>query len=133
MARRVLDTNILAGYWSLRRKGLPHAEIGDEQARSWGRDLVRSQGTNAILTPIYVEYVAGQSNARAVELARVYLGEFERLDRGRITEQDWEQAIQVAQRVLPDGSRRQLGDCLIRALCKRLHLDVATGDRRFPR
>jgi len=67
-----------------------------------------------------------------MKLARTFLGEFDIVDEGRILPDDWEVAKQIAQRVLRDRSPRQLGDCIIRAICKRLHLDVFTADRRFP-
>lgn len=132
MPRRVLDTNILINHWGDRRRGAPHAEVRDADARQWGHDLIRLQGTNAILTPIHIEYLAGQRSARAVDLARTFLAAFEVVDHGRIIEQDWQNAARIAQRVPPDGSRRQMADCLIRAVCDRLHLDVFTADNRFP-
>jgi hypothetical protein len=65
-------------------------------------------------------------------LARLYLAEFQVLDGGRISEQDWINAQRLAQRVPPDGSRRQMADYLIRAICDRLHHDVFTANNRFP-
>jgi predicted nucleic acid-binding protein len=67
-----------------------------------------------------------------MKLARAYLGEFEIVDAGRILPADWKVAKQIAHRILRDRSPRQLGDCIIRAICNRLHLEVLTADRRFP-
>jgi predicted nucleic acid-binding protein len=132
MPRRVLDTNILINHWGDQRRGLANARVTVQQARTWAKTLVGLQQTNLILTPIYIEYVAGKGTAHEVRLARAYLDQFNLADDGRITAQDWEEAKRIVQRVLPDRSPRQLGDCLIRAICNRLHLDILTADKRFP-
>jgi predicted nucleic acid-binding protein len=38
----------------------------------------------------------------------------------------------LVRRVPPDGSRRQMGDCLIRAIADRLNAEVLTRDAGFP-
>jgi predicted nucleic acid-binding protein len=128
----VLDTNILINFWIKKIKGKRLADLTRSDAARLARELIKLHGTNAILTPIYIEYVCGEGHAHAVTLARAYLQAFDLVDEGRILEQDWEEAKRIAHRVLPDNSPRQMGDCLIRAICKRLHLEILTADRRFP-
>jgi predicted nucleic acid-binding protein len=132
MPRRVLDTNILINHWGDACDRHRPRPVTQHLARQWGRALVRLRETDAILTPIYLEYICGQQSRDRVILARAYLSIFDIVDGGSILEQDWEKARRLAERVLPDRSPRQLGDCLVRAICTRLRLDVATVDRRFP-
>ena len=133
MPRRVLDTNILINFWGDKRRAAPRGRaVTVEDARQWAKELIKLYGTNAILTPIYIEYVSGKGSAREVSLARAYLEEFETLDADRIPPADWREARRIALRVRRDAGRRQLGDCIIRAICNRLNLDVLTADKRFP-
>ena len=132
MPRRVLDTNILINHWGHRRRGRPHAEIQPDDARAWATELISLQQTKAIVTPVAIEFLAGQESARAVFLAQTFLSQFDRIDQGRILPQDWADAERLARRVPVDRSRRQLGDCLIRAVCNRLGYEPVTVDRRFP-
>jgi len=132
MPRRILDTNILINFWGDQTKGRKSKDIAPRDARKWAKQLVKLQATNGVLTPIYIEYICGQSTAHETKLAREFLDEFEIVDEGKILDQDWEDAKRIAQRIFRDGKRRQLGDCLIRAICNRLRLDVLTVDRRFP-
>jgi predicted nucleic acid-binding protein len=81
--------------------------------------------------PVYIEFLAGVRNSVELQLATAYLKEFEILDNGTVEKADWSEAERVARRVPQDGRPRQLGDCLIRALAKRLRGDVATLDLRF--
>ncbi|MDB5330059.1 MAG: hypothetical protein JWP03_1210 [Phycisphaerales bacterium] len=132
MAKRALDTNILINHWLRVSKGCRPREIDARQAGRWGRELMELQRAGAILTPIYIEYVCGQGSAHEVNLARTYLKPFEIADEGHILPKDWENARKIAERVPRDGLRRQLGDCLIRAICVRLNLEFITAERRFP-
>ncbi len=77
--------------------------------------------------------VAGATNRQELRLTQAFLEEFRCIDSGRIPQQDWTEAVRLAQRVPRDGSPRQLGDCLIQAISKRLRHQVATHDARFPR
>ena len=132
MAKRVLDTNVLINHWV---KSLGARRIGDVRrahAIEWAERLRALQGSVVILTPIYIEYVCGQRNRHELELARAYLGRFEIADGGNVLKQDWEYARRLAERVPRDGLPRQLGDCLIRAVCERLHLEYVTLEIRFP-
>jgi hypothetical protein len=94
--------------------------------------LIAIHATNSLLTPIYIEYVCGQGSAHEVELARAFLSGFKIADKGQILKADWEHARRIAERVPRDGLRRQLVDCLIRALCNRLNLECFTFEKRFP-
>ena len=132
MPRRVLDSNVLINHWGFRRQRRQFEDIAEDEAREWARQLIALHTTNAIATPIYIEYLVGQPTAQAVKLAEAYLGEFDVVDRGKILEEDWKDAIRIARRVPPRGNLRQLGDCLIRAICNRLRYEVVSTDAAFP-
>jgi len=85
------------------------------------------------LTPIYIEFMAGAKSAKDIRLFRSYLSEFVILDDGKVFKTDWDVALQIAERVPPDGKPRQLGDCLIRALARRLNCEVVSKDVAFPK
>jgi predicted nucleic acid-binding protein len=133
MPRRVLDTNILISHWARggvrRRRG----QATEAVAKQWGRDLSRTFDSDAIVTPVEVEYLCGQRTGDELRLARAYLSAFDVIDGGQVLPEDWSAAKRIASRVPRDGRPRQLGDCLIRAICDRLHVDVLTAERRFPR
>jgi len=132
VGRRILDTNILINHWGERSRERRVNDTTIKHATNWARELISLQRTNTILTPVYIEYVCGKGTEYEVKLARAYLSSFTIADGGRILPQDWEQAKLIAARVNRDGSRRQMGDCLIRAICNRLHYEVFTADKRFP-
>ena len=132
MPRRVLDTNILINHWGDKLRSQRREELSETMAQQWARELIALTGAAAILTPVYLEYICGQTSATRVRLARAYLSVFEVADQGRILDDDWRRARQIAERVPRTGHRRQLGDCLIRAICDRLNLDLFTVDQRFP-
>jgi predicted nucleic acid-binding protein len=132
MPRRVLDTNILINHWGDATRGVQLRDVKRDRAARWGRELAGLQNTNLILTPIYIEFVCGNATAHELQLARAYLGAFEIADGGTIHARDWIEARRIAERVPRDGRRRQLGDCLIRAICDRLNLEVFTAEKRFP-
>jgi hypothetical protein len=132
MARRVLDSNVLINHWGFCRKRRQYEDIAADEAREWARQLIALYSTNAIVTPIYIEYLVGQPTALAVKLAEAYLDEFTVIDQGKIIDQDWDDAIRIARRIPPKGNLRQLGDCLIRAICNRLRYEVVSTDGAFP-
>jgi predicted nucleic acid-binding protein len=132
MARKVLDTNVLINFWHDKAGNTPPAAITKRRAAEWGRQLIELQGTDALLTPIYIEFVCGKGSAHEVQLAHAFLAGFEMVDGGKIRKEDWEHARRIAERVPRDGLRRQLVDCLIRAICNRLHLEFFTFEKRFP-
>jgi predicted nucleic acid-binding protein len=131
MPRKIFDTSALIRHWhdsggrSLEGKTA-------EDAQEWARQLITIHDTNAIVTPVYVEFAAGVRNSAELELTRAFLDEFDVIDRGRITVEDWQETRRLAQRVPPNGKPRHLGDCLIAAIGKRLHYEVIRFDKGFP-
>jgi predicted nucleic acid-binding protein len=116
--RRVLDTNVHIYHWGDKSRGFRLSEITVQHARKWAMDLTKIYNSNAILTPIAIEYLCGKGSRREVDIARAYLSHFEIADEGDIHAIDWVLARQISERVPREGGRRQLGDCLIRAICK---------------
>lgn len=132
MKRAILDTDVLIAHWHRCIAGSPRGK-SIAQAEDWARNLVRLYDTDAIVTPVRIEFVAGTRTAHELRLARAYLAKLRAIDGGRILAEDWTEAQRIAERVPRDGKPRQLGDCLIAAIAKRLRYDVETKDRAFPR
>jgi predicted nucleic acid-binding protein len=130
--RRLLDTSWLAQHWH-DCGGHSPGPTTTRDAERWARRLAQLRRTDAIVSPVVIEFLAGVRTERELKLARAYLSRFNVIDEGRILEQDWEQAKRLAERIPRDGKPRQLGDCLVRALAIRLRYDVDTLDRRFAR
>ena len=101
-------------------------------AVEWARRLITIHDTNAIVTPVYIEFAAGVRNSAELELTRAFLDQFDVIDGGRITVEGWQETRRLAQRIPPNGKPRQLGDCLIAAIGKRLHYEVIRFDKGFP-
>ena len=131
MRKRILDTSVLIRFWHQRRKGRPLANITVADVQGWGRELSELHDTKAIVTPVHVELLAGAMGKHELRLTRAYLAQFEALDRGTITPDDWKNVIRLAQRVPLSPKPRDLGDCLIRAIADRLNYDVLTFDQSF--
>jgi predicted nucleic acid-binding protein len=131
MAKRVLDTNVLIAHW--RGKLVGRAGVTPKRVREWAEQVIQLHQTDAIVTPVYIEMIAGVQSQRELQLTRIFLQCFACVDERRILAQDWEEAIRLAQRVPPDGKPRQLGDCLIQAIAKRLRYEVVTKDLSFPK
>src|SRR6185436_3493421 len=114
MARKIFDTSALILHW---HDCGGHSPAGKTPAQvaAWAQQLIDLHDTDAIVTPVYVEFIAGVTNSAEQELARAFLGEFRSLDEGRIPVADWNEARRLAQRVPHNGKPRQLGDCLIAA------------------
>ncbi len=129
MAKRIFDTSYLIGHW----KAFPKATRTVENMRSWFEKLIAQYGSCRIVTPVYIEMVAGVTSSSELRLTQAYLDPFEIIDEGKIPKADWDAAKSMAQRVAPTGGKRQLGDCLVRAIAKRLNCEVLTSDKRFPR
>lgn len=130
--RRILDTSMLIGHWqrSLRREP---KDLTSERVRVWARQIASLHGTRSIVTPVRLEFIAGVRSSSELDFARSFLSEFEIADDGKILEQDWRHAENLAARVPQSGKPRQLGDCLIRAIAHRLRCEVRTADKSFPR
>jgi predicted nucleic acid-binding protein len=130
MAKRLLDTSVLVSYWHHRAPDRLET-VDTRAAQVWADDLIRFQGSDLIVTPVYVEFLAGVRTSHEMRLAAAYLARFRVLDGGSIPNRDWEEAKRLAARVPRDGKPRQLGDCLIRAIANRLNCEVLAIDKRF--
>lgn len=122
----------MIGYWRRHRARL-RDDMTTQTALEWAREIIDLFGTDAILTPVWVEVVAGTQSSAELAFARLFLSHFRIADGGKIMTEDWDQAKRLAARVPPDGKRRQLGDCLIRGIAIRLRCDVHTADQSFPK
>jgi predicted nucleic acid-binding protein len=132
MAGRILDTSLLIRHWRDRAVG----SLGNwkpENAGQWSDELIAIRRADAIVSPVYVEFVAGVRSSHELLLARAYLAKFRIVDAWNVTAEDRAMARQFAERVPKDGKPRQLGDCLIRAVAERLNFDVDRIDVRFTR
>ncbi|MEX0701908.1 MAG: PIN domain-containing protein [Planctomycetales bacterium] len=123
-----MDTSILLTHWHGPRARRRTAE----EARAWAEELVRIHRTSFIVSPVYLEFVCGAQSRGELMLAEAYLSVFEVKDNWEIRPEDLRQAARIARRVPADGSRRQFGDCLIRAMANRLKCAVLSFDARFP-
>ena len=130
--RRVLDTNRLISHWCRSRRG-PLDQCTREQVRQWAHDLIEKDETNAVLTPVVLEFLCGARDSHELMLYREFLSEFEIIDRGHITDEDWKEASRYASRTPRDGKPRDFADCLIRAIADRLRYDPLTSDEGFSR
>lgn len=126
-AKRYFDTNLLIAHWKRCRK-LPLSAYSRIDASTWARKLIELHQTNVILTPVAIEFLCGTMNPHELELSRAYLEEFKILDDGKILESDWQEAKRFAAWVTRDGKRRDLADCLLKAIAQRLGHDPLTGD-----
>jgi len=78
--------------------------------------LVEAHDSNALLTPVYIEFIAGVRSNAELRLAEAYLKHFDIVDKHSILRRDWEEAERLVRRVPRNGKPRQLVDCLIRAI-----------------
>jgi predicted nucleic acid-binding protein len=130
-ARRVLDTSRLISFWS--RKTARDGRPDQSTARAWAAELVDLEGTDAIVTPVRIEFICHANSRDLLQLYEAFVDGFAVVDRGQIGPSDWENAARLARRVPRNGKPRQLGDCLIRAVATRLGYDVMTNEIDFPR
>lgn len=131
MKRIILDTSVLIRFWQQRSGGSLRA-VTPAAAADWGQELIKIHDTDAIVTPVYLEMIAGVRSQQELRLTRAYLGCFRCIDGREIPAEDWREALRLAQRVPRDSSPRGLGDCLIRAIANRLKHSVQTLDQGFP-
>jgi predicted nucleic acid-binding protein len=147
MPKRLLDSSLLISHF---RRISKLAEKGREDARVWAKRLIENKGTNAIVSPVVIEMLAGVRDSHELSLTEAFLDEFDVVDERRIPPQDWVLAGIIAKRVLkydrqvPRRSRRRdreqnprtqardLGDCLIAAIALRLNYTVLSDDRGIP-
>jgi predicted nucleic acid-binding protein len=128
MARRkILDTHVLIHHWH----SFPAKKRTANDCKAHAEELIEFQGTNLIVSPVLVEFLAGASRDD-LDFRKAYLEPFEILDEGYIPLADWEEAKRFAQWVRI-GRDRKLGDCLIEAIARRLNGDIVSSDRDFSR
>ena len=132
MAGRILDTSLLIRHWRNRAVG-PLNQWKAADAGEWGDELIELRRADAIVSPVYLEFIAGVRSSHELQLAKAYLAEFRIVDAWNVLAADWVLARRFAERVPKDGKPRQLGDCLIRAVAERLNFDVDRIDLRFTR
>src|SRR5271165_2478850 len=116
MSRRILDTNLLIEHWRTclkRSKRRRLSQISESDVKAWAQDLVDLEDSNAVVTPILLEFLCGVRDETEMKLARAFLKVFNVIDRGRILDEDWQDARRIAERVPPTGASRDFGDCLI--------------------
>lgn len=130
--RRVLDTSILVSFWR-RRLHTYGGPITKEIVQGWARELQDERDTDAIATPVTIEFLAGARSGKELNHFRNLLNCFQEIDRRNISNKDWQTTQHLAERVPRDGKPRHLGDCLVAALAKRLKYDVISTDQGFPR
>jgi predicted nucleic acid-binding protein len=128
---KVFDTSMLIWAWRTSRGGL-RGPVDAGVAEEWARRLIDLYRTDAIVTPVRIEFAAGARDAAESKVFRAYLAMFQNIDGGRILPEDWAEALRLAEWIPHDGRPRQLGDCLIRAIARRLKCDVLTRDTGFP-
>lgn len=131
MSRMILDTSYLIAFW--KRKLQSSAAPSLANARAWAIELCELQGTNAIVSPVYVEFVCGARTSGETRLFESFLSAFRLLDAWEIRRSDWDEALRIARRVPQNGRPRQAIDCLVRAMANRLGCTVLTLDVGFPR
>jgi predicted nucleic acid-binding protein len=107
MRKRVLDTNVLIEHWR-HCGGHTGGDKTAADAIQWAKELIDRFDAGAVVTPVCVEFLAGVTSSRELELARAYLSQFRVIDQARIPAQDWEEARRLAERVPRDGKPRQL-------------------------
>jgi predicted nucleic acid-binding protein len=95
--------------------------------------LAELRDSSHIIEPVAIEFLAGICGREEMEAAEAYVGSFSIPPNGDVRPEDWRTARDVARRVPTDGKPLPLGDCLIRAVAKRVNFDVDTFDQRFPR
>ena len=146
MPKSLLDSNILLEHF--RRMPDKNAK-GADDAKTWADLLIKNRGTNAIVSPVEIEVLAGTRDPHDLELTEAFLSRFEVVDGQRTLPEDWEMAKRFAKRVVkldrqvprqhrrrdrqdnPGTPARQLGDCLISAIARRLNYSLITADKRL--
>jgi predicted nucleic acid-binding protein len=131
MPINALDTcELSARFDESKGEGRLH-EYTEADAKRWADDLIKFWKTNVIATPVAIELLARARNAHELRMYRAYLSKFRDVDEGRILATDWEEAANKAARIPSDGRCRDLVDCLLLALERRLNLRFITRDKRF--
>lgn len=107
-------------------------EPSESDAMLWAAKLIKAYSSDVIVTPVYLEFVAGTKSTWELKIARAYLSALRILDKGKILDRDWVEARRLAERIRRDGKPRHLGDCLIKAIANRFRYEVLSSDQGFP-
>ena len=132
-SRRVIDTNILINHWRRMSQNANWDQVTRVTVHVWADRLIKMESSNLILTPIGIEFLCGFTYHLEMQFAKDFLLKFQFADGGEIRSEDWSNALSLAERIPQNQKRRQLGDCLIASICKRLRLLISTADFNFPR
>ena len=73
MARKIFDTSALIRHWHDSGGRSPTGKTAADAA-GWAQRLIAVHDTDAIVTPVFIEFVAGVTNSVELELTRSYLG-----------------------------------------------------------
>ena len=133
MRKLVLDTSVLINHWRRCRSGRPLQEISVAEAENWAQRLADIEHSDALVTPVVLEFLCGVVDRHEMRLARAFLRRFRPIDSGKTLVSDWREALRLAERVPGNRRPRDLGDCLIKAIANRLNHEVRTHDAAFPR
>jgi hypothetical protein len=79
---RIIDANHLIGIWRLRIPKPADADITD--ARQCADESIRNLGTNALVTPVVMEFLAGIQSRHELRLADEFLTQFAVIDAGHV-------------------------------------------------
>ncbi|MGO8902431.1 MAG: hypothetical protein ACLQU5_29400 [Isosphaeraceae bacterium] len=109
------------------------AQINETEAESWALRLIEIERSDAIVTPVLIEFLRGIGDKREMILARAFLKPFKAIDDRRTLKRDWQEALRLAERVPANRRPRDLGDCLIKAIAQRLNYEVRSLDTGMPR
>lgn len=146
MVKHVLDTN-----WLNRQLRKLRSDSNAEDARKLAQESIDRHDTNAIVSPVEIEILAGVRDPHELEPTEVFLSLFVIIDARKIPPADWETAKRLAKHVVrydrdvpgrqrkrareknPRTEARDFGDCLISAIAARLHYEVDSEDRGLHR
>ncbi len=133
MRPRVIDSNILLALWHGRFPSPTKVKVRTKPTAQLvaGAWLKLNPG-DGVLTPIRLELVGGSLDRDAVRLTDYFLDLFPLFDDGDVRREDWDAAARLARRVPFEPRPRGAMDCLIRAICQRLRLDLETQDTGVP-
>lgn len=128
MARsRVIDHNVVLAIW--------HGRVPDgrkvrteETARLAADEWLHKHPGDGLVTPVRLEFLGGTDDREEQRLGDLFLDRFPLYDGGRVLPEDWAVAERYARRIRGTGTKRDVIDCLVLALCDRLNADIYTLD-----
>ena len=133
MRQRVIDSNVLIGLWHGRRPSPVKVKVRSRaEARLVADAWLKIYPGDGVLTPIRLELIGGGLDRAGVELTVFFLDLFLVFDGGEVRREDWDAALRLARRVPFEPRPRGAVDCLIRAICQRLDLELKTFDTGVP-